>query len=106
MEYNGNNSEEVSFKEYFEKRKVMGNELVEMAKDYFRIPFVITAFVSREKGPGSKGENKDSICRSYGLFIYLLKLTCCLLSVEVIVFSCLLFIDWAPQINGNAILTC
>lgn len=26
MEYNGNNSEEVNFKEYFEKRKVMGNE--------------------------------------------------------------------------------
>lgn len=60
MEYNGNNLEEVNFKVYFEKRTVMGNELVETAKDYFNIPFIIMAFVPKEKGPGSKGENKDS----------------------------------------------
>lgn len=72
MEYNGNNSEEVNFKEYFEKRKVMGNELVEMAKDYFRIPFVITAFVPREKGPGSKERIRIQFAEAMGyLFIYL-----------------------------------
>lgn len=53
----------------------------------------------------SKGENKDSTRRSYGLFIYLLKLM--VFTQCIIVFSCLLpFIDWPPQIYGNAILTC
>lgn len=61
-EHKGINLKKMNFKDHLKKRKGMGYKLAEMAKKYFKTPFILMLLtMRREKGHGSKGEHESSV---------------------------------------------